>query len=213
MKNFEKKIYSQNGEDGVIEHIFEKIGFTNKVAVEFGVSAGGGGGQANTRLLAEQGWKVFWFDCDPASVVPDNVVFTQARLTSKNICSIFESAGVPKDFDLLSIDVDGNDYHLREALKEYNPKVCVMEYNGAYDGLTKYIMPEDDNYVWKNKETIFGASLSSLTDQANRLGYDLVHCEQRGVNAFFVRKDINPFPAKTSEEAWVPLFWAWRKKK
>jgi len=165
MKEFESQTYSQNGEDGIIEYIFEKIGTTNKIAVEFGVSVGAVSGQTNTRI------------------------------------------------DLLSVDVDGNDYHLREALKEYSPRVCVMEYNGAYDGTTKYIMPEDDSYVWKNKETIFGASLSSLTDQANRLGYDLVHCEKRGVNAFFVRKDINPFPARTSEQAWVPLFWAWRKKK
>lgn len=210
MKNFEKKIYSQNGEDGVIEHIFEKIGFTNKVAVEFGVSAGGGGGQANTRLLAEQGWKVFWFDCDPASVVPDNVVFTQARLTSKNICSIFESAGVPKDFDLLSIDVDGNDYHLREALSSYNPRVCVLEYNGCVDGATEYIMKEDDNYVWKNKERTFGASLKSLTQQAERLNYDLVYCDNRGVNSFFIKSNINPFQKKSSEEAYVPLYWAWR---
>ena len=212
MKNFEKKIYSQNGEDGVIEHIFEKIGFTNKIAVEFGVSAGGGGGQANTRLLAEQGWKVFWFDCDPASDVPDNVVFTQARLTSKNICSIFESAGVPKDFDLLSIDVDGNDYHLREALSSYNPRVCVLEYNGCVDGATEYIMKEDDNYVWlwKNKDRTYGASLKSLTQQAERLNYDLVYCDNRGVNSFFIKSNINPFQKKSSEEAYVPLYWAWR---
>lgn len=213
MKEFESQIYSQNGEDGIINHIFEKIGTTNKIAVEFGVSVGAVSGQTNTRLLAEKGWATFWFDCQPSLVVPANCTFTQARLTSNNICSIFESVGIPKDIDLLSVDVDGNDYHLREALKEYSPRVCVMEYNGAYDGTTKYIMPEDDSYVWKNKEIIFGASLSSLTDQANRLGYDLVHCEKRGVNAFFVRKDINPFPARTSEQAWVPLFWAWRKKK
>jgi hypothetical protein len=210
MENFEKQIYSQNGEDGVIKHIFDNIGFTNKIAVEFGVSAGGGGGQANTRLLAEEGWKVFWFDCDPSTTIPNNCTFTQARLTSKNISSVFESVGVPLNFDLLSIDVDGNDYHLREALKSYNPRVCVMEYNGCFDGATEYIMKENDEYVWRNKDRSFGASLKSLSIQAERLGYDLVYCDKRGVNSFFIKSEINPFQKKSSEEAYRPLYWAWR---
>lgn len=213
MNLFENKTYSQNGEDGIIAHIFDKIGTTNRIAVEFGVSAGGGGGQTNTRLLAEKGWKVFWFDCDASSVVPKNCAFMQVKLTSENICSTFEKAGIPKNFDLLSIDVDGNDYHLREALCEYSPNVCVMEYNGSFEKHVEYIMPEDDNYEWKNKDLAFGASLLSYTKQAERLGYDLVYCEKSGANAFFIKSDINLFPKKTCEEAWIPLYWAWKKKK
>ena len=212
MKQYEKQVYSQNGEDGIIEYIFEKIGTTNKIAVEFGVSAGGSGNQANTRYLCDKGWKTIWFDGAPLNYPPPGGIFVQTFLTSKNICSVFKEQNVPIELDLLSIDVDGNDYHLREALSGYKPRVCVMEYNGCYDATTEYIMPENDSYVWSNKETIFGASLLSLTKQANRLGYDLVYCDENGVNAFFVRTDINQFPPKTSEEAWVPLYWAWGKK-
>lgn len=210
MDNFEKRVYSQNGEDGIIEHIFNTIGTTNKIAVEFGVSAGGSGLQANTRLLAEQDWKVFWFDYSPATSIPENCVFTQTKLTSDNIHTVFEAAGIPKDFDLLSIDVDGNDYHLRDALHLYNPRVCIMEYNGSFDGATEYIMEEDNDFVWRKGNKSFGASLKSLTLQAERLGYELVYCDRKGVNSFFIKSSDNIFPKKTSEEAYKPLFWAFR---
>lgn len=202
---FEKRIYSQNGEDGVIEKIFDKIGTTNKIAVEFGVSAGGGGMQTNTRLLAEQGWKVFWYDIEDATNLPSNCVFAKEFLTSDNVVQVFENSGIPKEFDLLSIDVDGNDYHIREALKDFRPRVCIMEYNGYFTSSTEYIMPMNNNYRWKGQRD-FGASLKSYTVQANKLGYDLVYCDKRGVNAFFIRKDVNVFPPKTSEEAFVRIF-------
>jgi hypothetical protein len=210
MKEYEKRISSQQGEDGIIEHIFSKIGTTNKVAVEFGVAAnshgGTSGGESNTLNLAVQGWQTFWFDGSPINNLPAGCTFKQAMLTPDNICNIFEEVAVPKDLDLLSIDVDGNDYHLREKLSGYNPRVVIMEYNGSYDGATEYIMPRNDNYRWQG-DRLFGASLLSMTQQADRLGYDLVYCDQNGVNAFYVRKDINPFPVKTSQEAWIKLIW------
>ena len=92
MKEFEKKIYSQNGEDGIIEHIFSKIGTTNKVAVEIGVSASyspGGmentGTQNNTRLLADLGWTTYWYDSEEANNLPPNCKFEIQFLTKDNI--------------------------------------------------------------------------------------------------------------------------------
>lgn len=208
MKQYERRVYSQNGEDGVIEHIFSQIGTTNRVAVEFGVSAGGGGIETNTRLLAEQGWRTYWFDIEDATNLPPNCVFAKEFLTPSNICGVFERQGIPKEFDLLSIDIDGNDYHIREALAGYSPRVCVLEYNGCYPANLEYIMKHDDAYSWKLWQTNFGASLLSFTQQADRLGYDLVYCDSRGVNAFFVRRDVNVFQPKTAEEAWVKLWWS-----
>lgn len=205
MKNYEKRICSQNGEDGIIEHIFDKIGVTNKIAVEFGVSAGGGGVQTNTRNLATQDWTTFWYDIEDATNLPPNCNFKKKFLTVNNIVDTFLESGIPNEFDLLSIDVDGNDYHLREAIKNYNPRVYIMEYNGYYNGSSEYIMPYNENYKWKG-QTNFGASLKSYTIQANSLGYDLVYCESRGINAFFVRKDLNIFDSKVSEEAFVKIF-------
>lgn len=208
MKQYEKKVYSQNGEDGVLEHIFNHIGTTNKVAVEFGVSAGGNGAETNTKYLAEKDWNTYWLDMEPATTLPKNCVFKQVFLTCDNILETFKELKIPKEFDLLSIDVDGNDYHLREKVKKYNPRVYVIEYNGSIPCDVPYIMPRNDSYVWKLWQTNFGASLLSYTEQAERLGYDLVYCESRGVNAFFVRKDINVFTKLSAEHAYVKLWWA-----
>lgn len=208
MRHSESRIYSQNGEDGVIAHIFDMLGTTNRVAVEIGVTAGGSGLEANTRLLAALGWTVYWFDGESATNYPKNCKFTQAWLTPDNIVHTFQQARVPQEFDLLSIDVDGNDYHLRQALENYRPRVCVQEYNGCVPANTHWVMPRNDSFRWQLWQRDFGASLASLTQQANDLGYDLVHCEQRGVNAFFVRRDCNTFPVFTAEQAWQPLWWA-----
>jgi hypothetical protein len=213
MKDKEKQICSQNGEDGIIEYIFDKIGTTNKIAVEFGVSATDSrsidaGLQTNTRHLANTGWKTFWFDINEANNIPPGCTFIKEMLTPANISDVFKKQNIPLDLDLLSIDVDGNDWHLREALSEFKPRVCIMEYNGCYDSTSEYIMPHDNGYSWTKRDTTFGASLTSLTNQAKRLGYDLVYCESQGVNAFFIRHDANVFEIKTPEEAWVKLFWA-----
>jgi hypothetical protein len=208
MLKYESKVYSQNGEDGIIEHIFDKISTTNKIAVEFGVCAGGSGLENNTRNLSEKGWKLFWFDCLSLNNIPNNCHFRQILLTPDNIVETFFENNIPIEFDLLSIDVDGNDYHLREALSIFKPRVCIMEYNGSFDGETQYIMPRNDNYRWRNNDKTFGASLKSMTDQAERLGYDLVYCDQSGVNAFYIRKDVNLFEKKSSSEAYKPLWWA-----
>lgn len=205
MKNCESKKYSQNGEDGIISHIFNHINTTNKIAVEFGV---GDGAESNTRALTEQDWKCYWFDGLEANNKPNTVIFKQAWLTADNIVDEFQSLNIPIEFDILSIDVDGNDYHLREALREYRPRVIIQEYNGCFDPTEEYIMPRNDNYIWKLWEKNFGASLLSLTKQANRFGYDLVYCEKQGVNAFFIRHDVNCFPTLTPQEAWKPLWWA-----
>jgi hypothetical protein len=210
MKQYEKKVYSQNGEDGIIAHIFDKIGTTNKVAVEFGVSQGMSGAEANTRLLTDSGWKLFWFDLNNNIDLPVNSVFTQIMLTKDNIVNEFLRLQIPFEFDLLSIDVDSNDYHLREALSVFRPRVYVIEYNGSIPPDVPYIMPHNINYEWTMWKTNFGASLLSYTEQAERLGYDLVYCDSQGVNAFYIRKDINVFPKLTSEQAWVKLWWAHR---
>lgn len=200
--------YSQNGEDGILEKIFQHIGVTNKIAVEFGVTAGGGGLETNTRLLSDNGWTTFWFDAEKAGNVPKNCFFKQTLLTKDNIIDEFRSQNIPEEFDLLSIDIDGNDYHLRESLSVYKPRVCVIEYNGSIPADQEYIMPYNEQYRWKTWKTDFGASLLSLELQAKELGYDLVYCETRGVNAFFIRKDINVFPVKTSQDAYKKLWWA-----
>jgi hypothetical protein len=203
---YEKKVFSQNGEDGILEHILKTIGITNRIAVEFGV---GDGTENNTRYLADHlDFNVFWFDLCDLKYKPRTCVYNKKLLTPANIVETFESANIPKEFDVLSIDIDGNDYHVRDALSSYRPRVCVLEYNGSFASDFEYIMPHDDTYQWHYPDKRFGCSLKSQCLQANRLGYDLVYCNANGVNAFYIRKDVNVFASKTSEQAFVKLFWA-----
>ena len=118
-----------------------------------------------------------------------------------------------EDIGCLSVDIDGNDYHIREALDTYMPRVIVMEYNGCFGPTSEYVMGYNENYSLNIGDIKFGASLLSLINQANRLGYDYVYSESRGADAFFIRKDINPFKTLTSEEGWVELFWYKNKHK
>lgn len=208
LKQYERKVFSQNGEDGIIEHIFNKIGTTDKIAVEIGVAADGDGHECNSRYLAEKGWHCYWFDEARVTYKSPNVTFIEKFLTPENIEQEFSSAGLPKEFDFLGIDIDGNDYYIRQALKNYRPRVVVLEYNGSFLPNDEYIMPRNDDYHWKLWEKNFGASLMSFYKQAQELGYDLVYCENRGVNAFFIRQDLNPWSACEPKDVWVKLWWA-----
>ena len=163
----EKSVYSLSGTDGIIQHIFNEIGYTNKIAVEIGVSAGN---NTNTELLSHSGFNLLWIDCFPKPNIPVNTIMHVECVTKTNVENIFKKYNIPQEFDLISIDIDGNDYHIREALNNYKPKVIVMEYNGCFNSTSEYIMGYDENYSSTIGDVKFGASLQSLVNQANRLG-------------------------------------------
>ena len=222
----EKKIYSQNGEDGIIDYIFSKIGTTNKFSVEFGV---GNGFECNTVYLqekknwnglmmdygADQGiqWKNImnkvWSNRNLGLVknIKKDIKFmkkiigrskraTQFQLdikiekvTSANIQQLFQKYDVPKNFDLLSIDIDFNDYWVWEAIVDYYPRVVVIEYNSSIPPTESKVVPYDSDAIWDGTN-YFGASLLALTNLGSKKGYTLVGCDNNGVNAFFCKSEL-----------------------
>ena len=206
----EKKVFSQNGEDGIISHLLHSVGSSTKVFVEIGV---GDGIENNTRLLATQGWSGFWFSPDvPAENVPSSVVYSNCMVVPRTASAIFSQAGVPKEFDLLSIDIDGEDYWVWDSLSEFTPKVVVIEYNAAYRPPASVSVPYNDSLiptVW-DCTNYFGASVVALTNLAKKKGYRLVACDRRGVNIFFVaEKYCAPSAEITPEEAYnVYGYWS-----
>lgn len=183
---FAKKKYSQTGEEGILERIFSLIGTTNKYAVEFGASDGYN--LSNTRLFAENGWDVLMMD---GSGNQSSGVMKEF-ITAENINQLFEKYSVPHEFDLLSIDIDGNDYWVLKAL-EYKPRVIVAEINGAIDpGVSKTIV-YDQNFT-HDGTAYYGASLEALRRLCDSKGYVLV-CEHKSLNAFFVLKELVPSDA------------------
>ena len=108
---------------------------------------------------------------------------------AENVEELFAQAGVPPEPDVLSIDVDGNDYWIWKAISRYRPRLVVIEYNGSLDPTARRVMPYRPGYRWDHTSG-YGASLGALEDLAVEKGYRLVHTELAGVNAFFVREDL-----------------------
>jgi hypothetical protein len=182
----ESRVYSQNGEDGVIAALFHAIGETNRYFVEFGCESGY---QRNTRWLESQGWSGLLMSHDMHDTPFD---IKHEHITVENVSDLFAKYRVPAEFDLLSIDIDGNDYWIWKALSpDYRPRVVVIEYNGLLDSATSKAIPYDPDFLW-NGSDYFGASLTALAELGASKGYVLVHCEAAGVNAFFVRSDELP---------------------
>ncbi len=212
---YEAKVHSQNGEDGIIFELFSRLRVSNPFFVEFGAEAGV---ECNCAALARRyGWSGLFIEGGDVSYsyLKSNyqafpgVKTAHAMVTRDNIAGIFAANGVPHDLDLLSIDIDGNDYYLWEALAAYRPRVVVIEINPAYPPPQRWVMAYNPTHNWQH-DNYYGASLSSLTALGNRLGYALLGIDANVVNAFFVRRDllgIVGFPERTPEDVFhTPLF-------
>ena len=192
--HFEQNFYSQNGEDGILTEIFRRIGTTDRFFVEFGVEDGS---ENNTRyLLQKQGWSGVWVEGSPDQAAKARQTFAQfpVRIFNRfidrdNIVALFEATQVSAEFDLMVIDLDGNDYWVWQALANYSPRVVVIEYNASFLPEVEWVMPYAPVHHWDGTN-YFGASLESLAALGQQKGYRLVACDSQGVNAFFVRQDL-----------------------
>ena len=190
-------LYSQGEEDGMICEIFKRIGVTNKTFVEFGAEYGL---QNNTLALLFEEWRGLWIEGGDRSAKRIFETFgntiKQGRLkvihsfvTRENINDLIGSAGFAGEIDLLSVDIDGNDFHVLEAITCVKPRVIVVEYNAKFPPHLFYCMAYDATHSWKGDDC-YGASLKYMEVGISRLGYNLVGCSLSGANAFFVRTDL-----------------------
>ncbi len=197
LERFGFKVFSQNDEDGVIQEIFQRIGTTNKTFFEFGA---GNCLESNCAYLALQGWSGAWIDGNISYVQQGReffnqqiqelkVTITQAMVTAENINHVAEGLKLPEEIDLLSIDIDGNDYYVWKALTVLRPRVVVIEYNASFPPPAKLVQVHDPERAW-NGTSYFGASLGALAELADNKRYTLVGTNLPGVNAFFVRSDL-----------------------
>ena len=195
--NHESQIYSQNGEDGIISEILKRISSKEKFFVEFGV---GSGTENNTAALLLKGYSGVWLDSngDNVRTIERDFGFLlgtgrlrvqQALVTAENVTALFKGYGVPEEFDVLSIDIDGNDYWVWRALQGYKPRVVVVEYNATFSPEVQWVVKYRPDFRWGGT-SYFGASLASLEKLGVDKGYCLVGCDLTGTNAFFVRADL-----------------------
>lgn len=207
------KVYSQNDEDGIIREIFNRIGTTNQTFVEFGV---GKGLQNNTLTLLFDGWRGLWIEASQKNVTKIRKGFRRtidsghlsvinSFVTKDNINELISSKISDPEIDLLSVDIDGNDVHIVEAITCINPRSVVIEYNSKFPPPIMFCMAYDKSNVW-HKDDCFGASLKYLEAVFSDKGYHLVGCNITGLNAFFVRKEfvmdrfLEPYTAENHYE-------------
>lgn len=207
------KVFSQGDEDGIICEIMERINIGKGFFVEFGV---GDGLENNTTYLIVKGWKGVWIEGNKkycqnitrkfkSQITEGTLTLKNSYISKENILHLFNELKIPHEFELLSIDLDGNDYWIWETLRDYKPKIVVMEYNATFHPDCKWIMKYNAHHVWKSSN-YFGASLKSLEELGAKKGYKLVGCSFSGMNAFFVREDLiadkfaDPFSAENHYE-------------
>jgi hypothetical protein len=194
---FGGKVYSQNDEDGITFEIVRRIGIANGVFAEFGV---GNGVENNTLALAAAGWSGVWigandlaFETNPRPSDKLNFHFQKAWVTKSNVVHLFRS-GLDlierSRSDLISMDLDGNDYYFVEELLRSGatPKIFIVEYNARFIPPIRFQIDYDDDHRWIGDD-YFGASLASFHDLFQKHHYFLVCCNITGTNAFFVRDE------------------------
>lgn len=191
------KIYSQNDEDGIIQEIFRRIGAGDRRFVEFGVQTGV---ECNTAKLLVEGWHGLWIEADGRSANQIRSGFAtflesgklrliEEMVSAENINALLDQVGFVGSIDLISIDIDFNDYWVWKAIEVAKPRVVAIEYNASLRPPLSLVTPYSPARGWSGGN-YFGASLEALVRLAAVKGYRIVGCGFAGVNAFFVREDL-----------------------
>lgn len=229
LDGFGYKVFSQNDEDGIINEIFTRIGTTNKKFIEFGVQDGI---ECNSHLLLDTGWSGLWIDgnkddCNKiktffkTSIENKKLAILNDFITKDNINELFAKAGFQGEIDFLSIDIDGNDWHVLEAIlkrKQIIPRVICVEYNPLIphasdpkDCSTDYVLPYKEDWIWPVDDSQ-GASLSAYYHLCKNYGYRLVGTCVNGVNAFFIQENLAQDKFISDKNGALPFYNPWRHR-
>ena len=201
------KAFSQTNEDGILLFIFSVVGVANRRCVEI---CAGDGLECNTaNLIINHGWHGLLVDGDTRLVdrgvrfyakLPQTKVFpprfVQSWVTRSSINAVVTGNGFSGEVDLLSLDLDGIDYWIWEALDAVSPRVVVVEYQDILGPERVWTVPYADDFSWRDYPTtngvpnLAGASLAAYVALARRKGYRLVAVNRYGYNAFFVKNGL-----------------------
>ena len=183
------KDHSQHREFPVLLEIFQKLNKQAGFAVEFG--AANGVWFSNIRNFIELGWKSLQMDGNPTREGQSDFITDVKKefITAENINALFQKYNVPKEFELLSIDVDGNDYWIWKNL-EYSPDVVIIEYNSNMPHNVSVALKYDPNYQFDYKNGFYSASLQAFINLAKEKKYFL-YLEIANTNLIFIHNKWN----------------------
>ena len=216
LSDYEFRTFSQWGEDGIIQFLLHRIKIDRKVFVEFG--ADNYNLESNTRfLLTNNNWAGLVMDSSDQTIKAlkstaaywlYNLKAVRAFISRDNINELLKENGITGEIGVLSIDIDGNDYWIWEAIDVVQPIIVIVEYNHRFGPDRAVTIPYDENFdrVKAHPSRIYyGASLRALCDLGDEKGYAFVGCNSNGLNAFFVRRDKKPDAIRelTASEGYV----------
>ena len=200
MNNAEFSVFSQWGDDGIIQHLIHAINIGKQIFIEFGVE---NYRESNTRfLLMNDNWSGLIVDGseDHVKTIQSSEYYWRYDIqavakfiTMENINKIFLENGMQGPIGLLSIDIDGNDYWVWQAITEVAPDIVIAEYNSLFGSDRAITVPYSPNFYRFDKHysgLYAGASLPALNLLARQKGYALVGTNSNGNNAYFVKRDL-----------------------
>ncbi len=194
-------LFSQHEEDGLILFLISKIPTIVPKFLEFGSDDGINSNTAN--LFFHHGWNGLFIDGNQKAIARGKYFFDRRKkryqqvpqfihslITRENINELIKKGGLPGEIGLMSVDIDGNDYWVWEAITVIKPQIVVIETHNEF-GLHDIVVPYDSNYFYPGKHPDYhGASPIAMTKLAHHLGYRLVACNELGFNFIFVLEDL-----------------------
>lgn len=219
----EARVYSQNGEDGILLFLFSKISAPHHTFVEFGINDGRECNSANLALnfgwhglLIEGSQKLSaraheFYKAQLVGPASNAVTIANAFVRPDNINDLLRAHRMTGEIDLLSIDIDSHDYWVWEQIAAVQPRVVVAEINGSFGATEAVTIPYDESFNRFAAEPhgfYYGMSVAAAEKLGKQKGYALVGCDTSGVNAFLVRNDLlaaTGLPVLTSEQAFYPM--------
>ena len=214
MSEVEFQVFSQFGDDGIIQYLIDKLPIKNKTFIEFGVE---NYQEANTRfLLINNAWSGFIIDGDPDNIkqIKNSRLYSfydiraiDSFITKQNINQLISGVGFQKEVGILSVDIDGNDFWVWKAIDVISPEIVICEYNSLFGFEDPITIPYQDDFIRGKKSpfNFYGTSLKAAVTLAKEKGYFFIGCNSAGNNAYFIHekhRDNCPVEEKTPAEGY-----------
>ena len=200
LSDYEWKIFSQWGEDGIIDFLVSEVSIVNKTFIEFGVE---NFSESNCRyLLMKSDWNGFVIDSSQKNIkkLKNSYYFWKYDLQTfvafidiNNINELLIKSGFERDLGILSIDIDGNDYHILNKIDCFDPRIIICEFNPLFGNDRKITVPYDPKFYRTRKHysnLYWGASINALRSLLTKQDYTLVGTGMQGGNAYFIKNSL-----------------------
>ena len=200
LSDYEWKIFSQWGEDGIIDFLVSEVSIVNKTFIEFGVE---NFSESNCRyLLMKSDWNGFVMDSSQKNIkkLKNSYYFWKydlqtfvAFININNINELLIKSGFDRDLGILSIDIDGNDYHILNKIDCFDPRIIICEFNPLFGNDRKITVPYDPKFYRTKKHysnLYWGASINALRSLLTKQDYTLVGTGMQGGNAYFIKNSL-----------------------